>query len=131
MKWGLMLSHKGRYLIAGAWNTLFGYTLGATLFLYLSPSLHTAIIGIISNCVAISMSFYVYKIFVFRTNGNWLNEYLKAWIVYGNMAIISVILLWIFVDFCNFNIWISQVFIVLITVVISYFGHKKFTFKKR
>lgn len=126
----LLHSDKGRYLIAGAWNTLFGYTLGAILFLLFSPDLHTAIIAIISNFIAISMSFYVYKIFVFKTSGNWLHEYLRAWIVYGNMAIISVILLWIFVDLFNFNIWIAQAFIVLITVFISYIGHKRFTFKK-
>jgi putative flippase GtrA len=126
----LLKSSKIRYLIAGAWNTVFGYSLGVILFLLLTDSVHTAIIALICNLIAMAMSFITYKLFVFRTAGNWIREYFKACIVYGNAAIISIILIWFFVDVVDFNIWVSQGLTIGITVLISYFGHKKFTFRK-
>ena len=122
-------SDKSRYLIAGIWNTIFGYSLGVILFLALTDKLHTAIIAFIANLLSISMSFSSYKLFVFRTRGNWWREFLKACIVYGNMAFVSIGLIWIFIDVFNFNVWFSQALTILLTVIISYFGHKKFTFK--
>ena len=130
MTLGLLKSDKVRYLIAGAWNTIFGYSLGVILFLLLTDSVHTAIIALICNLVAMAMSFVVYKLFVFKTSGNWVREYFKACIVYGNAAVISIFLIWLFVDIVGLNIWTSQALTIGITVLISYIGHKKFTFKK-
>lgn len=125
----LLQSDKSRYLLAGAWNTAFGYGLGVGFYLLLSEHLHTAIIALLVNVVAITMSFVSYKIFVFKTLGNWVIEYLRAWVVYGNIAVLSIGLLWIFVDIMQINIWLAQALTIMSTVVISYFGHKKFTFK--
>jgi len=82
----LLETSKVRYLIAGVWNTIFGYSLGVVLFLLLTDAVHT--------------------------------------------AIISIFLIWFFVDVVGWNIWISQGLTIGITVLISYFGHKKFTFRK-
>jgi putative flippase GtrA len=127
----LLNSSKFRYLIAGGWNTVFGYSLGVILFLLLTDSVHTAFIAFICNLISMAMSFITYKLFVFRTKGNWIKEYFKACLVYGNVAIISIVVIWILVDLVGLNIWISQALAILVTVVISYFGHEKFTFKAR
>lgn len=127
----LLNSSKFRYLIAGGWNTIFGYSLGVILFLLLTDSVHTAFIAFICNLISMAMSFVTYKLFVFRTKGNWIKEYFKACLVYGNVAIISIVVIWILVDLVGLNIWISQALAILVTVVISYFGHEKFTFKAR
>lgn len=124
----MLCSGKVRYLIAGGWNTVFGYSVGVALFLLLTGKFHTAAIAFIANCMGIIMSFLTYKLFVFKTKGNWIREFLKACIVYSNMALISVVLIWFFVDVMHLNIWISQAFALLLTISISYFGHKKFTF---
>lgn len=127
----ILNSSKFRYLIAGGWNTVFGYSLGVVLFLLLTDSVHTAFIAFICSLISMAMSFITYKMFVFRTKGNWIKEYLKACLVYGNAAIISIAVIWVLVDLAGLNIWISQALTILVTVVISYFGHKKFTFKAR
>lgn len=131
MMMSLFKSDKVRYLLAGAWNTLFGYSLGVGLYLLLAKQLHTSAIALIANILAITMSFLTYKLFVFKTYGNWRSEYLKACVVYSNIAILSILLVWIFVDLFNVNIWISQALTIISTVGISYFGHKKFTFGRR
>lgn len=127
----LFKSKSIRYLIAGGWNTAFGYCLGVGLYLLLSDRLHITLIAVICNILAISMSFLTYKLFVFKTPGNWLNEYLRSFVVYGAMALLGILLLWCFVDLLGIGIWWAQALVIFLTVFISYFGHKLFTFKSR
>jgi len=127
----ILRSEKTRYLLVGGWNTFFGYSLGVILFTALTEKLHTAVIALIANCLGIAMSFTTYKLFVFKTHGNWFTEFMRACIVYGNMALTSIGLIWIFVDILKLNIWIAQAFTLVLTISISYFGHKKFTFVQK
>ena len=117
-----------RYLYVGAWNTIFGYIAG--IFVYKSIIQISSIIavGVLSNILSISMSFLTYKLIVFKTPGNWLKEYMKCFMVYGLTALLSIFLLWIFMDNFQLNIWLSQGLVIVTSVVISYIGHKKFTF---
>ena len=118
-----------RYLLAAGWNTAFGYFTGVGLFYALSKYLHVAIIGLIGYVVSITMSFMVYKLFVFRTKGRWFSEYLKSNIVYGFGSVIGIVLLWLLVDYGRVSIWIAQFLIIMVTAGISFFGHRGFTFK--
>ena len=122
-------SRKVRYLIVGGANTLIGYSLGVGLYYVLSPTLHILLIGAISSVLAISVSFTTYKLFVFRTRGHWLTEYLRSYVIYGGMALLGIILLWVLVDSMQLPIWLAQGVSILITVVISYVGHARFTFR--
>lgn len=108
----------------------FGYGIGVALFYNLSPRLHTVFIGVLSNILAITMSFTTYKLFVFKTKGNWLSEYFRSCMVYAGMALLGIVLLWLMVDHLGIKIWLAQGLVIASTVVISYFGHARFTFKK-
>jgi len=119
-----------RYLLAGGWNTIFGYATSVGLYALLADKLHITVIAAIANIFAITMSFLTYKLFVFKTSGNWLLEYGRSYIVYGGMAVFGIILIWIFVDVLKWQIWYAQALVILITVGVSYLGHKFFTFKK-
>ena len=118
-----------RYLMAGGWNTVFGYGIGVGLYTILSSQLHVAVIAAIANIFAITMSFLTYKLFVFKTTGNWLSEYGRSYLVYGSMALLSIILLWAMVDYLGVDIWYAQALVILLTVGVSYLGHKFFTFR--
>lgn len=83
----------------------------------------------IANVLAISMSFLTYKLFVFRTHGNWLREYLRCYVAYGGMSIVSIALFTALVDGLRQSVWLAQALTILITVGVSYFAHKTFTFK--
>lgn len=126
---GWFQSRQVRYLLVGGVNTLIGYSLGVGLYLALSPTLHILLIGALSNVLAITVSFTTYKLFVFQTRGHWLQEYLRSYVVYSGMAIVGIILLWILVDGLHLPIWLAQGVAILITVVISYMGHARFTFR--
>jgi putative flippase GtrA len=126
----LINTPKVRYLIAGGWNTAFGYAAGVFLYYMMRDKFHIVIIGIVGNILAISMSFLTYKLFVFKTKGGWFREYLRAYVVYGGTAIVGIACLWIMVDALRLPFWLAQGLIVLVTVVVSYFGHSRFTFRK-
>jgi len=79
-----------RYLVVGIVNTGSGYLLFAgTLWLlnHLAPAkyLYLTVIAasILSTPVNITVSYFNYKLFVFRTRGNHLREWMKAFGVYG------------------------------------------------
>ena len=123
------LNKKFRYLLAGAWNTAFGYLSGVAIYYEYGNKLGILLVAISSNILSISMAFLTYKLFVFKTKGNWAIEYMRTYLVYGFSAIAGILLLSIFVKSLNIKFWIAQGLVIIITVVISYLGHKKFTFK--
>jgi putative flippase GtrA len=79
-----------RYLCVGVWNTFFGY-LSYAGFLYLFSHLlsqrflYLAVIiaSLVSTPINITMAYFCYKFFVFRTQGNYLMEWLRCFAVYG------------------------------------------------
>jgi putative flippase GtrA len=75
----------GRYLLVGAWNTLFGYGSFAFFTAILSPMIPYSYIvaSVISSLLNISVSYLGYKWFVFKTRGNYLREWLRCVAVYS------------------------------------------------
>lgn len=121
-------TRKIRYLIAGGWNTLFGYVAGVVLYYLMRDRFHLVVIAALGNVIAITMAFATYKVFVFRTRGNWLSEYLRSHVVYGGTAVFGIALLWALVDGAGLHFWIAQAVVIAITVIASYIGHARFTF---
>jgi putative flippase GtrA len=83
-----------RYLCVGVFNTLFGYCtfvislylLNLVLpqrFLYLT----VVLASIASTPLNITVAYFGYKFFVFRTHGNYFREWLKCFAVYGTAMI--------------------------------------------
>ena len=122
------ISSKIFFLLVGLWNTIFGYSLSLVLYSLLHSYLHILAISLIANILSISMSFITYKIFVFKSKGNWLKEYIRCYIVYGMISLVSMGILWILVDFIKIPFWIAQGLLIPIMILFSYIGHKKFTF---
>lgn len=116
-------------MVAGGVNTVFGYTLSLLFYYRLHQDLSLVYILIITNIVSISISFLNYKIFVFKTPGNWIKEYLRCYLVYGFIAIISSILTWILVERISINFWIAQALTIITITISSYILHNKYTFK--
>jgi len=119
---------KFRYLLAGAWNTIFGYFCGVSIYYFFGVEWGVLKVALFANILAITMAFLTYKLFVFKTRGNWIAEYIRAYLVYGSAAIVGIILLLLLVDILGFKFWLAQALVILITVVFSYLGHKNFTF---
>lgn len=120
---------KLMYLAIGAWNTLFGYGIFVALHYYLSNTIHYTIILTFSYIFSITNAFVGYKFAVFKSTGRWLQEYIRFYAVYGGAFVINIILLPLFVERLEMNVYLSQGLITLITVIGSYVFHNNYTFK--
>lgn len=89
-----------RYVCVGAFNTAFGYgsfVLALTLLNGTLPQrwlyLTAVLASLISTPGSITVAYFGYKLFVFRTHGNYLREWLKAFAVYGTAMLPGLVLL--------------------------------------
>jgi putative flippase GtrA len=89
-----------RYLCVGVFNTLFGYTtfvVSLTLLNAVLPGrwlyLTVVLASVISTPFNITVAYVGYKFFVFRTQGNYLREWLKCFAVYGRSMIPGLVAL--------------------------------------
>ena len=126
-----------RYLIVGVWNTAFGYGLYAGFTYVLTGRIPFAymVASVLANVIAISVAFIGYKWFVFKTEGNYLREYFRCYVVYGTAFLVTFALLPIVVGLLNWTLgpWKSVPYIAgaILTggsVVVSFVGHRQFSF---
>ena len=123
--------HKlARYLIVGGWNTLFGMGLYALLYETFKQDVNYLLLTVPCNILAITNAFLCYKIFVFRTRGNWWREYWRCYLVYGGSALMGTGLMFVLVSGCGVYPVAAQVITVSISVGVSYIGHRNFSFAK-
>jgi len=126
----IIKSEKIRYLCVGTFNTVFGYLTSVYLYILTVDKIGVIGVAIVSNIISITLSFITYKIFVFRTKGNWIIEYVKAYIVYGFGSVLGIIIVVLMVNGLKFQFWIAQGIAILMVTVLSYISHSKFTFMK-
>jgi len=79
-----------RYLAVGIFNTVFGYCTYVFFFTLFSaiissnhPSLLAPLASIVGTPLSITVAYFGYKFFVFKTRGNYFAEWLKCFGVYG------------------------------------------------
>ncbi len=120
-----------RYLIAGGYNTVFGFAVFTGLFILLESDLHYLGIAIITQIISITNSYIVYRVFVFKSRGKIINEYFRIYIVYGISFILGIALLTLLVEFAGLHPVLAQFFVIIITVIVSYIGNRRFTFNQR
>lgn len=127
-----------RYLLVGGWNTLFGYGSFAVLNVLLTDKVPYAYMfaNVFSNVIAITVAFLGYKWFVFKTRGNYVREYLRAFTVYGFAAILGLALLPMLVVCVGLVVhdrklvpYIAQALAIPIVVLSSFVGHKRYSFR--
>ena len=89
-----------RYLLVGGFNTVFGYAsflvVVRLLSAVISPkylSLTAIAASLISTPLNITVAYFGYKFFVFKTKGNYLLEWLKCFAVYGTGMIPGLVAL--------------------------------------
>jgi len=86
--------------------------------------------------ISITVAYFGYKIFVFKTKGNYLREYLRTYLVYGasclaNLALLPVAVMLVRSAYSNYAMapYIAQGIVLPFVVLMSYLGHKKYSFR--
>jgi len=120
---------KVRFLLAGAFNTALGLATFPALYFLAAPlKLHYLTILTISQALCVTVAFLTNKFLVFRTSGNYLQEYGKFITFHLSYFLVNLVALPVLVEFAGMNpVWAQTLFAVLV-IVSSYFWHSRITF---
>ena len=130
-----------RYLMVGAFNTVFGYGLFAAFNYALRNvgSYSYMLASLLSNLIAITVAFLGYKWFVFKTKGNYVQEWIRCLGVYGGGMLLTLAGLPILVPLLRRALvgrpqaapYLAAGIMAVVVVIVSFFGHKHISFAVR
>lgn len=128
-----------RYIFVGSLNTVFGYAVFALLNWVLRglgsfSYMYAAALG---SLITITIAFFGYKWFVFKTHGNYLIEWIRCFGVYGTSMLIGLAGLPILVTLLRPHLqnpelasYIATAIMTAMTVIFSFLGHKNVSFRR-
>ena len=120
---------KIKYLLIGSINSIFAYFSTILIYNYFYQELGVIFIGIISFIINVTFSFFNYKINLFYVSKKWFLELIKYIISNLYLSILSISLLFIFVEWFNFSIYLSQFICISVVIILGYILNTKFIFK--
>src|SRR5207244_2577363 len=97
-----------RYLIVGAWNTLFGLVFFSLLYLLFGTSLGYVAVLTLAMVVAVLQSHATQRRFVWRSRSPYLHELMRFSAVYVGTYVANLILLTLAVDGLDFAVLPTQ-----------------------
>lgn len=121
---------KFRYLLIGAWNTLAGYAIFAVLYLLVGTSIGYLFTAALSHLLAVTQSFVCHRQFVFQSRGKWVEEYWRFHIAHLGSLLLGLVLLPLLVELLGISPLIAQALLTIFFVIVSFFVHQHFTFRK-
>jgi len=116
-----------RFLFVGGLNTLVGYGIYA-LLVYLG--VNYLVSNTISTVIGVIHSYLWNRFFTFKSKNKALKEITKFISVYIVSYLIGMFTLFIFKDKLNISPYIAGLINLVITTLISYFGHKYISFRE-
>lgn len=120
---------KLHYLLVGGWNTFFGYSVFVTLYYVTAPlHVHYEVVLVLSQIINVTSAYLFYKKFVFKTKGNYFQEYFRFWQFYWLSLVANIVSLPVLVELLHLNLILSQGLLTVATGVSSYFWHTNHTF---
>lgn len=127
--WQSFDSKPLRFIVTGGWNTAFAYISLALLYYLFSKTIHYMVIMVFATIVNITNAYICHKLFVFKTKGNVIKEYLRYYVVYSVPIGIGFIFFPVCIEVLKMNFYVAQALLTFITMFIAYFGHKHVSFK--
>lgn len=116
-----------KFGLVGVLNTVVGYV----AFFILSYYLYYLVALVISHFIGVTNSYLWNKFWTFKTQKNVIREIIKFNFVYLGVLASNVVILGFLVGSLSFNPRIGQLIVLPIVTLISYFGHKYWSFNNR
>ncbi|MFB2581108.1 GtrA family protein [Herbiconiux sp. P15] len=133
----LVKDQRIAFLLVGGFNTGFGFVLFVAFDLTVGTWLDRAVnetVGSLAtlfcaHVIGVLIAFVLYRRFVFTVRGHVWRDLVRFESVYLVSITINAIVLPILVNI-GWNRILAQLSILIVTVAISWFGHKRFSFKR-
>ena len=132
----LWADHRIRFLFVGGFNTAFGFLMFvlvgfavSPLKAVIGPALASIVTLLVSHLLAAVVAFILYRRFVFRVSGNVAIDFVRFESVYliplgANAILLPALVVW------GMNQVIAQGLILITMTLMSYFGHRYFSFRR-
>jgi putative flippase GtrA len=115
-----------RFLIVGGINTAVGYgTFAAVIFL----GGHYIVANVIATAVGMTVSYFLNKYFTFRQYKKSFTEIIRFISVYFFSFMLGNVVLYVMVDIISVSPYLAGALNLIFTTLISWFGHKYFSFR--
>jgi putative flippase GtrA len=118
------------FLLVGGANTAFSTALFAGLVLAFGPEVPSAVSLGVAWLVSLVLVFFVYRRLVFRVSGHALKDFFRFASVNAGGLLLNAIALTILSDVVGLHPIPTQIAITALVVVVNYFGHKYFSFRR-
>jgi len=128
----LARDQRVRFLAVGATNTVVGYLVFSAFTLWVFADVHLGYLLslALSYVVGITLAFVLYRRFVFPVHGHLLRDFARFVSVYLVAIGINAAALPLLVEVAQVPPLLAQLMILVVTTLLSFFGHKKFSFRR-
>ena len=128
----LARDQRVRFLAVGVTNTAVGYLVFSvfTLWVFADVYLGYLLSLALSYVVGITLAFVLYRRFVFPVHGHLLRDFARFVSVYLVAIAINAAALPLLVEVVQTPPLLAQLMILVVTTLLSFFGHKKFSFRR-
>lgn len=126
----LIKDQRIAFLLVGTTNTVVGLGWFVLFQALLQQYVGYLVILLFAHVAAVLCAFVLYRRFVFRVRGHVLRDLGRFELVNLTTLGINAVLLTVLVSVAGFPVLASQVAITAFTVLISFFGHRDFSFRR-
>ncbi len=123
------LRHEVRFLIAGAYNTVFGYVVFSVLFELFGRQINYVAIACLSQAISVVSAFMVHRHFVFTYSGQWLTSFFRFNISQMGTFAFGLAALYGLVSRTRLSPLLAQAIVICASAIISYILHRYFSFR--
>jgi putative flippase GtrA len=131
--WGAWwrLPRKLRFLLAGGYNTVFGYLVFGALFFALGKTISYLLIALLAHLISLVNAFVVHRRLVFRSTGQWRASFIRFNLSQLSSLAFGMTCLYALVEFGRIKPLAAQALAMMITVPLTYLLHRRFSFGDR
>ena len=129
----VLADDRFRFLVVGGVNTALGYGLFLLFELTLGRTIGYLGSLYLSYAIATVVAFVLHRRFTFRASGSGkiIVDFIRFQTVYVIALAVNTIALPLLVELAHFPPLVAQAIITVLTTVLSYAGHKWFSFHRR
>jgi putative flippase GtrA len=126
----LVKDQRIAFLIVGGANTAIGLGFFALFNVIVGPHFGYEATLLCAHITSVLCAFVLYRRFVFRVRGHVFRDLGRFEMVYLVALGVNAVLLFVLVSGAHLPVLLSQVLIVFVTTLISFFGHRYFSFRR-
>ena len=128
----LVADQRIRFLAVGGFNMVLGYLTFSALTLWVFHEVRFGYLLslVCSYAIGISVAFVLYRRLVFKVQGRVVRDFVRFVTVYAVSIGINAVVLPVLVEVAGVPPLAAQAVVVLITTLLSFVGHRSFSFRR-